>query len=60
MYLGVPADFTKPRPRVPETDILNLNLQKVGSGLYVLIKLTSGSDGQIKLRITTLGSIVWM
>lgn len=38
MCLGVPADFTKPGPGVLETDILNLNLQKVGSGLYVLKK----------------------
>ena len=47
MCLGVPADFTKPGPLVLETDILNLNLQKVGSSVFVLIKLTSGSDGQI-------------
>lgn len=38
MCLGVPADFTKPGPGVLETDILNLNLQKVGSGLYVFKK----------------------
>lgn len=30
--------FTKPGPGVLETDILNMNLQKVGSGLYVLKK----------------------
>ena len=40
MCLGVPADFTKPGPGVLETDILNMNLQKVGSGLYVLKKTT--------------------